>query len=135
MTILLDEDKLQDQIIEAYQREPIEGKKGAVMMTFEDEKDSVSIEVIPYLNEWGADLTLSNNFSVAKHSNCFMRTTNFLERKLGIMQFNVFDSHGAALNGFDFERQYLIDRHKDNPEMESIMKEWENQKIALERRQ
>lgn len=135
MTIPLDEDKLQDQIIEAYQREPIEGKKGAVMITFEDEKDSVSIEVIPYLDERGADLTLSNNFSVDKHSHCFVHTINFLERKPGIMQFNGFDSHGEALNGSDFERQYLIDRQKDNPERESIMKEWESQKIALERRQ
>jgi hypothetical protein len=132
MTILFDEDKLQDQIIEADQREPIEGKKGAVMITFEDEKDSVSIEVIPYLNEWGADLTLSNNFNLDKHSHCFVRTTNFLE---GIMQFNIFDSHGEALNGSDFERQYLIDGLKDNSQRESAMKEWENQKIGLERRQ
>ncbi len=97
------------------------------MITFEDEMDSVSIEVIPQLNEWRADLILSNNFIEDKHRHYCVRTINFHDRKLGIMQFNIFDSYGEALNGYDFERQYLIDRHKDNPERESIMKEWENQ--------
>jgi hypothetical protein len=132
MTILFDEDKLVDQIIEVDAYEPVEGKRGAVMIEFEN--DDVAIEVIPHLSEWYADLVLSNNFTVEKHSQHFMRTTNFLERKLTIFDFNVLGSHGERLNGFDFEKQYLTDRHKDNPEFESIMKEWENQRKRLELR-
>jgi hypothetical protein len=131
MTIIF-EDKLVDQIIEADGYEPVEGQKGAVMVEFENE--DVSVEVIPYLNEWGAVLVLSNNFTVEKHSQHFIRIRDFLERKLGIMGFNIFGSHGETLNGYDFERQYLTDRHKGNLEFESIMIEWENQRRQLERK-
>lgn len=125
------EDELVDEIIKADSMEPVEGARGAVMMEFENE--DVSIEILPYLSEWGADLVLSDNITVEKHNKHFMYARNFLETRLGIVQFNIFDSHGAALNGYDFEKQYLIDKHKDNPEFESIMNEWENERRKLER--
>src|SRR5690242_1530822 len=120
MTIIFNEDELVDQIIEADAMEPVEGARGAVMIEFENE--DVSVEVMPCLRQWGADLVLSNNFSVEKHNRLFIYTRCFLEKRLGIMQFNVFGSHGEILNGYDFEKQYLIDEYKDSPEFESIMK-------------
>lgn len=101
MQFRFDEDKLVDQIIEADSMEPVEGARGAVMVEFENE--DVSIEVMPDLRQWGADLVLSNNFSVEKHNRHFMYTRNFLEQKLGIIQFNIFGSHGEIVNGYDFE--------------------------------
>ena len=62
-----------------------------------------------------------------------MYARNFLETRLGIMQFNIFDSHGVALNGYNFERQYLIDKYKDTPEFEAVMNKWENERRNLER--
>jgi hypothetical protein len=132
MTIIFNEDKLVVEIIKADSMEPVEGQKGAVMVEFENE--DVSVEVIPYLNEWGAVLVLSNNFTVEKHSQHFIHIRDFLERNLGIEGFNIYGSHGETLNGYDFEKQYLTDRHKDNPEFESIMKEWNNQRRQLEHR-
>jgi hypothetical protein len=130
MTIIFNEDELVDQIIEADSMEPVEGARGAVMVEFENE--DISIEVMPCLRQWGADLVLSNNFSVEKHNRLFIYTRCFLEKRLGIMQFNVFGSHGEILNGYDFEKHYLIDKYKDSPEFESIMKEWEKQRRQLE---
>jgi hypothetical protein len=126
------------QIIEAYELEPLEGNNpGAVRLQFGmNEADPVSIEIIPYLNEWGADLILSNNFKVEKHYHHFLQTTHFLETKLGINQYNVFGSNGETLNGYDFERQYLNDKMNKSKatdsESASIMKEWENRKRKLQ---
>lgn len=120
------EDALVDEIIKADSLQPVEGARGAVMMEFENE--DVSIEILPRLSDWGADLELSDNFTKEKHNKHFMYARNFLETRLGIMQFNIFDSHGAALNGYDFERQYVIDKYKDTPG-ESLNVSYNNNKI------
>jgi hypothetical protein len=113
MTIIFDEDKLVDDIIEAASLEPVEGAEGAVMQQFEMEKDTVSVEIIRYLSVWGASLVLSNNFTVEKHSHCFMLLAEVLKRRLGIREFCVMNSHGEKVNGYDFEKHYDKEWEKD----------------------
>jgi hypothetical protein len=121
MTVVFDEDKLQQQIIDASTMEPVDGARPAVMMQFEDKKDIVSIEVIPHLDEFGAVLVLSNNFNIEKHYQYFMRLRVFLETRLGITGFNIFDSHGAPVNGYEIERYYITS--KNNPKLTQQWKE------------
>lgn len=128
ITEAFEENKIVQQIMDASLMEPVEGARPAVMVQFEDKKDTVSIEVIPYLEDFGAVLVLSNNFDIENHYWYFMRLRVLLETELGITDLNIYNSHGEPVDGYEIERYYVAS--KNDPE---FMRRWKQEMKAIGR--